>query len=196
MTTPAPGPVPPPPGAGYAVPYSAYPPGHPLAPAVAPNGMRLAEFGDRLVAYLIDSLILGAISMAVFIPVLVAFVAATFDSTGSAEEAGTFLLGMLCLEAVLLLFQLALMYGYFVTYQVRKGQTVGKRVMKIKIVPLDPAAQLAPRLYQRRFVAGPLAAIIPGYGMLDGLWQLWDKPFRQCLHDRFAGTVVVKLPPG
>jgi hypothetical protein len=28
---------------------------------------------------------------------------------------------------------------------------------------------------------------------VDGLWQLWDKPFQQCLHDKAAGTVVVKL---
>ena len=27
---------------------------------------------------------------------------------------------------------------------------------------------------------------------LDGLWQLWDKPLRQCLHDKAADTVVVK----
>jgi len=28
---------------------------------------------------------------------------------------------------------------------------------------------------------------------VDGLWQLWDKPFQQCLHDKAAGTVGVKL---
>ncbi|MEU3454082.1 hypothetical protein ABZ671_10820 [Micromonospora sp. NPDC006766] len=29
----------------------------------------------------------------------------------------------------------------------------------------------------------------------DGFWQLWDKPWQQCLHDKFAGTVVVKVAP-
>jgi uncharacterized RDD family membrane protein YckC len=175
------------------VPYGAYPP--PYAPAVAPNGLRLAEFGDRLVAYLLDGLIIGGIALAVFIPLFIAYFVTMFDSLNSPDTAGNFLLGFFCLEGVLLLLQMTLMYFYFVTYQLRRGQTVGKRVMKLKVLPLDPAAPVDLRLYQRRFVAGHLAAILPGYNWLDGLWQLWDKPYRQCLHDRFAGTVVVKLPP-
>jgi hypothetical protein len=34
---------------------------------------------------------------------------------------------------------------------------------------------------------------IPFLGLIDGLWQLWDKPLQQCLHDKAAQTVVVKL---
>jgi uncharacterized RDD family membrane protein YckC len=29
------------------------------------------------------------------------------------------------------------------------------------------------------------------YALLDELWLLWD-PRRQCLHDKWAGTVVVR----
>jgi hypothetical protein len=32
-------------------------------------------------------------------------------------------------------------------------------------------------------------------GLLDPLWCLWDKPYRQCLHDKPAKTVVVKVDP-
>jgi uncharacterized RDD family membrane protein YckC len=185
--------------APYPYPPGGFPPGHPLAPAVAPNGLRLAEFGDRLLAYLIDSAILAGISMVIFVPIIIAFVAymtstSTLYTDASPTMDPTVLVGLLCLEGVFFLVQLALMYAYFVTYQGRKGQTVGKRTMKIKILPLDPAAALTHRMLQRRFLAGPVASLIPGYGWLDGLWQLWDKPFRQCLHDKFAATVVVKLP--
>jgi uncharacterized RDD family membrane protein YckC len=31
--------------------------------------------------------------------------------------------------------------------------------------------------------------------LLDGLWQLWDQPYRQCLHDKVAGTTVIKVTP-
>jgi hypothetical protein len=37
----------------------------------------------------------------------------------------------------------------------------------------------------------PSGQPLAGFG--DGLWQLWDKPWQQCLHDKFAGTVVVKV---
>jgi hypothetical protein len=35
---------------------------------------------------------------------------------------------------------------------------------------------------------------VPFLSYLDGLWQLWDKPYLQCLHYKFAQTVVVKVP--
>lgn len=31
--------------------------------------------------------------------------------------------------------------------------------------------------------------------LLDVLWLTWDKPRRQCLHDKVAGTIVVLKPP-
>jgi hypothetical protein len=47
----------------------------------------------------------------------------------------------------------------------------------------------------RRWLANVVAgAIIPFWRWIDGLWQLWDKPYQQCLHDKFARTVVVKVP--
>ena len=36
---------------------------------------------------------------------------------------------------------------------------------------------------------------MPFFSYLDGLWQLWDKPFLQTLHDKAAQTVVVKVWP-
>jgi RDD family len=42
-----------------------------------------------------------------------------------------------------------------------------------------------------------LAPQVPGiggiFGLLDSLWLLWDKPHRQCLHDKVADTVVIKV---
>jgi hypothetical protein len=35
---------------------------------------------------------------------------------------------------------------------------------------------------------------VPGLYYLDGLWQLWDKPYQQCLHDKWPRTGVVKVP--
>jgi uncharacterized RDD family membrane protein YckC len=29
-------------------------------------------------------------------------------------------------------------------------------------------------------------------GVLDQLWLLWDRPRRQCLHDKAAGTIVIR----
>jgi hypothetical protein len=66
--------------------------------------------------------------------------------------------------------------------------------MKIRVVPLTPAATLTRGMAAKRWLVGNVAAIfIPLFSYVDGLWQLWDKPYRQCLHDKFAQTTVVKV---
>ncbi|MGE5829638.1 MAG: hypothetical protein ACM30G_14960, partial [Micromonosporaceae bacterium] len=51
------------------------PPGYAPPPALAPNGAPLAEFSDRLLARLIDMMILGGVTALVFVPAfLVMFV--------------------------------------------------------------------------------------------------------------------------
>ena len=42
-------------------------------------------------------------------------------------------------------------------------------------------------------VQSPATLLEPFLGYLDGFWQLWDKPYRQCLHDKWPRTVVVKV---
>ena len=73
---------------------------------------------------------------------------------------------------------LVLAYLYHVEMMFRTGQTVGKRVMKIRVVPLDPAGTLDPR---RRWPSAAwcsscAGSFVPVFSYLDGLWQLWDKP--------------------
>ena len=76
----------------------------------------------------------------------------------------------------------------------RSGQTLGKRIMKIRVVPLDPAGSLTRGMAAKRYlVQFPAGMFVPFFSYLDGLWQLWDKPYQQSLHDKFARTVVVKV---
>jgi uncharacterized RDD family membrane protein YckC len=89
---------------------------------------------------------------------------------------------------------LLLTYVYYVEMMFRSGQTLGKRAMKLRVVPLDPAARLTrPVAVRRWLVQFPAGMLVPFFNYLDGLWQLWDKPYQQCLHDKFARTAVVKV---
>ncbi|MEQ4302714.1 RDD family protein [Plantactinospora sp. B6F1] len=179
-------------------------PGYPVAPPpVSPSGQPLASFGDRLLAYLIDSAILFGTMMVIAIPVFVVyfttggadFFTVTDPDTVTLElYLSDFLVPLLLLEVGLLLVGLALQYVYHVELAKRTGQTVGKRVMKIKIIPLDPAGTIGRPPLARRFLVQTAGGLVPGLNYLDGLWQLWDKPYQQCLHDKFAKTVVVKVP--
>jgi len=98
----------------------------------------------------------------------------------------------LCLAAVAL--TIAATYLYRVEMMWRTGQTVGKRAMALRVVPLGSARPLTRGAAARRWlVDGVAVQFILLLGLLDGLWQLWDRPYRQCLHDKAAGTTVAKV---
>jgi uncharacterized RDD family membrane protein YckC len=180
-------------------PYAATPPGYRLVPAT-PQGVPLADFGDRFVAYLIDYLIMAAV---IFVPAVVVVVlmfmvflndlqATAYSRSGPSPA---FFLFYLALILVLIPFQLLVHYLYQVSYQVRRGQTVGKRVAKIKIVSLADGTPMSVTAARKRWLLGSVAGLVGAFAWLDGLWQLWDQPYKQCLHDKWAQTVVVRVSP-
>ncbi|NJP35680.1 RDD family protein [Micromonospora sp. HSS6-12] len=197
----------PPPGwtlpPGYAGPLRPVPP----PPALAPNGQPLASFPDRLLAWLIDTALATAVTLVLFLPVYLVLWLRMFREMTRTNPDGTpvepdprvffldYLLPMLLAYVGLFVLVIALYWLYHVEYLLRHdGQTLGKKVMKLRVVPLDPARTLDRRTARRRWLVQYLAcSLVPGLSYVDGLWQLWDKPWQQCLHDQFAGTVVVKV---
>jgi uncharacterized RDD family membrane protein YckC len=200
----------PPPGLplayGYAPPgppgrYPYPPPGYVFAP-VSPSGQPLASFGERLGAYVIDTLLYTAVALVLMVPLVALFILAWVPSIEAAEsgatDGGEFFLSfgaILLLQAAFVVVLLGLLYLYHVEYLLRTGgQTLGKKALKLRVVPLDPGARLNRSMAGKRYLVAFVGGfIVPGLNYLDGLWQLWDKPFRQCLHDKFAQTVVIKV---
>src|SRR5204863_8048 len=159
------GPPPQYPTGGYQVvgaPAGAPPAGYLAARPVptSPGGQPLAEFTDRLVATIIDGLIMGAIYAVVAIPAYIALVFSVLPSTtvvngvntgpSGAEVAGIFAT-FFGIFALIFLFALVVGYLYEVELMLRSnGQTVGKRVMKIRVVPIDPAQSMSRTMYFKR----------------------------------------------
>ena len=205
-------PVPPQPGPYSGLPtYPVGPPGVPPYPGFAPvplspGGQPLASFADRLLAWLIDVAVASVLSVVLFVPVVLLIWYRAFSDMMKVNPDGTvvepdparmmndFVVPLLLAEAALLLVLLVFYWFYHVEYAHRTGQTLGKKAMKIRVVPLDPARTLTRGMAGKRYLVEFVASsLVPFLSYLDGLWQLWDKPFQQCLHDKFAGTVVVKV---
>ena len=170
---------------------------------MSPGGQPLADFGNRLLAWLIDGAIVTVVALVVTLPVFfVVFFAvlqpdieaATVDDSAVPWR---FVVVLLLLEVGIFLFSLALSYVYYAEIMYRfGGQTPGKRLLNLRVVPIDPAARLTRGMAARRFlIQFVVGGIVPLFSLLDGLWQLWDKPFLQTLHDKAAQTVVVKVSP-
>jgi uncharacterized RDD family membrane protein YckC len=181
--------------------YGWRPPPVPLAP----DGRPLADFGTRLLAHLIDGAILTGIAMVIFVPVLVLVFFAVMPDFADQAAAGVtttddvvsdFFLPLILVELGFFVLLLAGYYIYFVEMMYRTGQTVGKKAMKVRVVPLEPGATLTRGMAAKRYlIEFPVGIVVPFFSYVDGLWQLWDKPYQQTLHDKVAKTVVVKVAP-
>lgn len=202
-----PGQSPTPYGAGQQEQYPYYPQAPqsagwmPTGPRTA-DGVPLASWGKRLGAWIIDGIIIVAIS-GVLTQLLVPgyrqmigdFVTAferqdqTLMQDAMASAAGPIFL------AGLLTYLTASVYA--IAFWVTTGQTVGKLATKISVRradrpgPLDLATAVRRRLLQALQVIPFFSSIYSLILMLDGLWPLWDGR-RQALHDKIAGTQVVE----
>jgi len=137
-------------------------PAQPAWPAQGPSGPR-SSFGRRLVAYLIDAILIG---------VIYGVVAAVFDTT----------IGSLT--------SLVIGIAYFAYFEGGpRGQTIGKMALGIRVVDFNTGGPIGYGRGVVRYLARILSAIVCFLGYL---WMLWDKE-KQTWHDKIATTVVVPV---
>jgi uncharacterized RDD family membrane protein YckC len=185
--------------------YPMAPPGYPVNPfgywmPGAPPPLSLADPGQRLAARAVDWVVELLVAVALFSPVIIWSAHQNPDGTQNLFPDGlgplvavyaiiAFLAVEWCLEA----FQLALW-----------GKTVGKRLVGLRVASAEaPHLKLTRGRALGRAAAYPLGGwvmrAIPIFGALvvlvDLLFPLWDQPYRQSLHDKMAGTVVLKDVP-
>jgi uncharacterized RDD family membrane protein YckC len=76
----------------------------------------------------------------------------------------------------------------------RNGQTIGKKLLGIKVVRTDGSRASLARIFWLRYLLNTLIMLIP---MLGGLYSLIDAlvifgDARRCCHDYIADTIVVR----
>ena len=82
-------------------------------------------------------------------------------------------------------------FGYWTYMESRyNGQSIGKKLLGIKVVRSDGSAVSLARLIWLRNVVNWVIHVVPFYGLVDSLFIFGES--RQCLHDKIADTIVVK----
>jgi len=143
-----------------------------------------ADFGQRLGAILIDSVLTGVAGLIVFL--IFGAIGAAIAATGS--DAGVAIGGLIGTLGILLWIALPFIYFGYMEGQ-PSGQTVGKRVLNIRVVDFDTAGPIG----VGRGVLRTLARILSGAIFYLGyLWMLWD-PEQQTWHDKLVRTTVVPV---
>ncbi|MFI0482476.1 RDD family protein [Actinomadura sp. 9N215] len=99
-------------------------------------------------------------------------------------------------------------FAYYTVMHARSGQTLGKKAVGIRLVKASDhsAVTWGQAIGRQAFVyaitiatgalnfLSPALGVLGLAGLLDNAWILWDAQ-RQALHDKVAGTVVVKTAP-
>ncbi|HQT99665.1 MAG TPA: RDD family protein [Acidimicrobiales bacterium] len=99
-----------------------------------------------------------------------------------------------------------LLQGFYMVWQIsgKAGQTVGNRVAASKVVDALTGSRvtLVQAVKRWGFIAvyaslsltgsTTAGAVVTVLGLIDSLWPLFD-PRKQTLHDKFAGTLVVRV---
>ena len=137
-------------------------------------GRPLANWGQRVVAYLIDALILAA-------PIIVLGGLGGVFSANRSPGSGV---GALVLVGYLAYFAL-LVYNRWIL-QGRSGQSWGKQAMKLRLVRMSDGQPIGAGM---AFVRD-LAHIVDAPCVIGYLFPLWDAR-RQTLADKIMGTLVL-----
>ena len=148
-----------------------------------------ADRGTRFGAAVVDSII----TMIIAVPIVIAMFSG-IDSS-SIDTPPTFDPSLMFGPLGILSFVLALAWIGYTAYLVHKnGQTIGKKLLSIKVVRSDGSRASLARIFWLRNIVNAIPGAIP---LLGNLYVLADHLFifgekRQCLHDKIADTIVVR----
>lgn len=148
------------------------------------------ESGLRFLARVIDTMIFVVLWFLLMLTGTLISVA--MESNGSQEAAGRFFIGWVVFTYFLL--PILLEWGQVSLW----GRSIGKMSMKLWVVRADGGGKVtAGRALVRALLYAPghtnvINWLLP-WSITNVLWQFRDKEARRCLHDKVAGTVVVRL---
>jgi uncharacterized RDD family membrane protein YckC len=188
----------------YGSPYQPYPgTGYQYGPGKDPT---LAEWWQRLLARMIDWVIVGVISSPLWIPAFTTYVNKlrsisnqyggnlnTPAAQTAIDHAGGHLFGKLFLAG---LGAALILFAYDWVQHGLWGRTLGKRALGTKVVSAGDRSKVSGGAAGGRaavFALPPIVPLVGGlFALINELWLLWDRQ-RQCLHDKAAKTVVIKV---
>lgn len=88
-----------------------------------------------------------------------------------------------------MIIQLGLGIGYYVFYQQSQTQTIGKKIMNIKVVDVSGKTPTLMTFFLREIIGKMISGIILGIGYL----MIAFDAKKQGLHDKIASTFVIKV---
>ncbi|GHI07346.1 hypothetical protein AQI88_20825 [Streptomyces cellostaticus] len=156
---------------------------------------RPAGLGKRLAARLIDSLVLGAVTAAAAVPFGAQVADHIQHKIDEAKLSGrtvtVWLLDGTTGTALGIVLAVLLLFGvlYEVLPTAKWGRTLGKKLCGLEVRDIEAHEPPAFGAALRRWLVYSIPGLL-GIGIVGVLWCLFDRPWRQCWHDKAAHTFV------
>jgi uncharacterized RDD family membrane protein YckC len=177
------------------------------ATATTADGVRLAEWGWRALAAVLDGVFTALAVTALTFPIYrstVTKLSVMLDAVMSAQRAGTAIPPLALASVystqqrwVLMSVMLAVGLAYQIVFLRWKRATGGKLICRLRVVPVDQG-WYAGRLAWPSILVRAVVWVVPGvvgavvlFRVADALFPLWH-PKRQAIHDILAKTQVVR----
>lgn len=173
------------------------------APTPGPAGLRYADLPNRIMALIIDIVVLSLIGSVLTLVFDVVSDPGALDSAGGQLDLVAFI--------VVLALQLALSFAYFGGLWTLTGATAGMRLLGLRVGDESDGRAISWRQSLTRWLIlglpallSSLAVYVPNFiglilGALGVVWMLLllytmaQSPTKQGLHDRYAHTILVKV---
>ncbi|TXS57701.1 RDD family protein [Streptomyces sp. t39] len=166
-----------------------------LRAAQAQANARPAPLGKRLAARLLDTLLLGALVSAVAVPVGMSAIEHVDGKIEAAKLSGrtvtVWLVDGTTAGQIGIVLGALLVLGvlYEALPTARWGRTLGKKLCGVRVMGIESHEPPSFGGALRRWLVYSLLGVLV-VGVLNVLWCLFDRPWRQCWHDKAAGTFV------
>lgn len=173
------------------------PPSKKPSPQISPadsTAVQYASFGRRLVALFLDALVLTFVNFLIFLVVrygiLYTLLPPNSASSTDVSVRESALYAANLASGLVPILNLVINSVYFIYLTGRRGQTLGKKALGIKVVKIGTLQQPG---YMTAFLREAVGKFLSALVLLLGyLWALWDKR-QQTWHDKIAGTLVINV---
>jgi uncharacterized RDD family membrane protein YckC len=145
----------------------------------------IANIGNRIVAYLIDAAILGGIAGVIFVASMAIGIGANAGGNSSTGGVVAIIFGVLFIYVI---YPLCFLLYFTFMEASEKQATIGKSVMKIKVVNSYGERMSTSESFMRNFLGRLLSMFTCGIGLFMALFT----ENNQGLHDMIGKTYVVE----
>ena len=148
------------------------------------SSLAIASMQKRISAFVIDDIIISVFFMIIFYDQIASLIAVA-GSEGEVSQVTVEIMNNFLAENIMVVFAIKVLYHTVLIWQ--NGMTIGKYVVKIKVISLHSGQRPS---FQQAFLRASVRLISDTFFYL-GYIMAFFMPMRQTLHDKLSNCVVV-----